>query len=192
MLIRQILYAAILCVIAPSVASAQVELPTGGRIEQVDFERHVMGLLSKTGCNAGSCHGSFQGKNGFRLSLRGYAPDQDYKWITREFDGRRLDPAKPEASLLLLKATAQAPHEGGRLFGVNSREYQLLAAWIKAGFPGPDKADAKVSKLELSPADAVLKPGADVQLVATATFSDGSRRDVTWLTKFESNDAAYP
>lgn len=155
------------------------------------FLNEVVPVLTKAGCNQGSCHGKGAGQNGFRLSLRGYAPDQDYKWITREFDGRRLDPAKPEASLLLLKATAQAPHEGGRLFGVNSREYQLLAAWIKAGFPGPDKNDAKVSKLELSPADAVLKPGESVQLVATATFSDGSKKDVTWLTKFESNDAAY-
>ena len=94
MLARRILYAAALCVIAPAVASAQVELPTGGRIEQVDFERHVMGLLSKTGCNAGSCHGSFQGKNGFRLSLFGYEPAMDFANLTRDNLGRRVNTLK--------------------------------------------------------------------------------------------------
>src|SRR5439155_19496265 len=129
--------------------------------------------------------------NGFRLWLRGYAPEQDHRWLTREFDGRRLDPTRPEESLLLKKATAQTPHEGGRLFAVGSREYNLLLAWLKAGCPGPDRNDPKVSKLELTPADKVLKPGEEVQLTAVATFSDGSKKDVTWLTRFESNDPAY-
>src|SRR5207248_290547 len=119
------------------------------------------------------------------------APDQDFRSITREFDGRRIHPSKPEDSLLLLKATAQAPHEGGRLFALGSPEFNLLLAWLKAGFPGPDKNDPKVSKLELAPNSKVLKIGEEVQLVATATFSDGTKKDVTWLTKFDSNDAAY-
>lgn len=180
----RIAYALAAVVAVPSLVHADDGKPPS-------FLNDVVPVLTKAGCNQGSCHGKGAGQNGFRLSLRGYAPDQDYKWITREFDGRRLDPAKPEASLLLLKATAQAPHEGGRMFGEKSREYELLAAWIKAGFPGPDKNDAKVSKLELTPSAVVLNPGEAVQLVATATFVDGSKRDVTWLTKFESNDAAY-
>ncbi|MBY0514592.1 MAG: DUF1549 domain-containing protein [Gemmataceae bacterium] len=155
------------------------------------FLNEVMPVLTRAGCNQGACHGKGAGQNGFRLSLRGYAPDQDYRWLTREFDGRRLDPTRPEDSLLLKKATAQAPHEGGRLFAVGSREYTLLLNWVRAGFPGPDKTDPKVSRLELAPADRVLKPGDEVQLVATATFSDGSKKDVTWLTRFESNDPAY-
>ena len=155
------------------------------------FLNEVVPVLTKAGCNQGACHGKGAGQNGFRLSLRGYAPDQDYRYLTREFDGRRLDPAHPESSLLLQKATAQTPHEGGRLFAVGSPEYDLLLAWVKAGFPGPNPADPKVSKLELGPAAAVLKPGETVPLAATATFADGSKKDVTWLTKFESNDAAY-
>ncbi len=155
------------------------------------FNTEIIPLLTKAGCNQGACHGKGTGQNGFRLSLRGYAPDQDYKWITREFDGRRLDPTNPESSLLLRKATGQTPHEGGRVFAPNSREYELLFAWIKAGFPGPAKDEPKVSKLELTPAAKVLKPGEEVQLVATATFADGTQRDVTWLTKFDSNDPAY-
>lgn len=155
------------------------------------FNTDVMPLLTKAGCNQGACHGKGAGQNGFRLSLRGFAPEQDHKWITREFEARRIDRTRPEDSLLIVKATGQVPHEGGRLFGTQSREYKLLLDWVKAGAPGPMKSEAKISKLELSPAARVLKPGEEVQLVATATFADGTTRDVTWLTKFESNDAAY-
>ncbi len=155
------------------------------------FLNEVMPLLTKTGCNQGACHGKGAGQNGFRLSLRGYAPDQDHRSLTREFDGRRLDPTRPEDSLILQKATAQVPHEGGRLFAVGSREYGLLLAWIKGGFPGPDKADPRVTRLDLTPAMQVLKPGESVPLVATATFGDGSKVDVTWLTRFDANDPAF-
>jgi hypothetical protein len=155
------------------------------------FLNEVVPLLTKAGCNQGSCHGKGVGQNGFRLSLRGYAPDQDYRSLTREFDGRRIHPGKPEESLILLKATAQTPHEGGRIFSLGSPEYNLLLAWIKAGFPGPNKNDPRVTRLELSPPSRVLHLGDEVQLTATATFSDGARKNVTWLTKFDSNDAAY-
>jgi hypothetical protein len=154
------------------------------------FDTDVVPLLTKAGCNQGACHGKGAGQNGFRLSLRGFAPDDDHKWITREFSSRRIDRTRPEDSLLLMKATGQVPHEGGRLFSAQSREYKLLLDWVKAGTPGPMKGAPRISKLELSPAARVLKPGEEVQLVATATFADGSTRDVTWLTKFESNDAA--
>jgi len=159
--------------------------------EKPSFLNEVVPLLTKAGCNQGSCHGKGVGQNGFRLSLRGYAPEQDYRSLTREFDGRRIHPSRPEESLVLLKATAQAPHEGGRLFAVGSPEYNLLLDWVKAGVAEPDKNDRKVNKLELTPNAKVLQPGTVVQLTATATFTDGSKRDVTWLTKFESNDAAY-
>ena len=41
------------------------------------FNTDVMPLLTKAGCNQGACHGKGNGQNGFRLSLRGFAPDQD-------------------------------------------------------------------------------------------------------------------
>ena len=150
-----------------------------GAADAPSFTTDVIPLLTKAGCNAGACHGKGSGQNGFRLSLRGFAPEQDYKWITREFSGRRIDRTKPEESLLLRKATGQTPHEGGRLFAPSSREYELLLSWLKAGYPGPAKDEPKVSKLELTPAAQVLKPGESVQLVATATFADGTQRDVT-------------
>src|SRR5437764_10538780 len=92
-------------------AAAAVPLPGGGTVEKVDFERHVMGLFGKAGCNNGSCHGSFQGKNGFRLSLFGFDPDKDYNALTREIQGRRIDLINPDNSLLLRKATGAIPHE---------------------------------------------------------------------------------
>ena len=155
------------------------------------FNSEIIPLFTKAGCNQGACHGKASGQNGFRLSLRGFAPEQDYKWITREFNGRRLDPTRPEESLLLRKATGQTPHEGGRVFAPGSREYELLLTWIKSGFPGPSPNEPKINKLDLTPTTKVLKSGEDVQLIATATFADGSQRDVTWLTKFDSNDPAY-
>src|SRR5687768_5986 len=85
--------------------SADVNLPNGKKVDQVDFERHVMGLFGRMGCNSGSCHGSFQGKGGFRLSLFGYEPEKDYLSITRDGLGRRVNPVEPDKSLLLLKAT---------------------------------------------------------------------------------------
>src|SRR4029079_4764533 len=103
------------------------------------FGTEIVPLLTKMGCNAGACHGKGAGQNGFKLSLRGYAPELDYKWLTREFDGRRIDPSDPAASLLLRKPPAETPHEGGRLFPVGSREYELLRAWIAVGARGPDK-----------------------------------------------------
>ncbi|OWK36512.1 DUF1549 domain-containing protein [Fimbriiglobus ruber] len=162
----------------------------GAEAAAPSFLNEVVPVLTKQGCSQGSCHGKGAGQNGFRLSLRGYAPDQDFRWLTREFDGRRLDAADPSRSLLLLKATGQVPHEGGRLFGTGDREFQTLLAWLSAGAPGPNAADAKITKLEVTPGDKVMAVGQTEQLTAWATFSDGSRRDVTWLTKFETNDAA--
>jgi hypothetical protein len=174
-----------------AVIAAGAPTPVGAAEPAPSFLNEIVPVLTRAGCNQGACHGKGAGQNGFRLSLRGYAPDQDHRWLTREFDGRRIDPTHPEASLILRKATGQTPHEGGRLFAVGSREYNLLLAWIKAGFPGPDKNDPKVSRLELTPAAQVLKPDDRVRLTATATFADGTKKDVTWLTKFDSNDAAF-
>ena len=178
-------FLAVLLGIALSASVVRADSPTPS------FTSEIVPLLTKSGCNQGTCHGKGTGQNGFRLSLRGFAPDKDYDWMTREFGGRRLDPNRPEESLLLRKASGQTPHEGGRLLAPGSREYALLRSWIAAGFPGPKPSDVKIGKLELTPAAAVLKPGEEVALTATATFTDGTKRNVTWLTRFDSNDPAY-
>ena len=153
------------------------------------YLNEVVPVLTKAGCNQGACHGKGLGQNGFKLSLRGYDPDTDYKALVREFGGRRIDTTEPEKSILITKPSGRSSHEGGKLFGVGSREYSTLLNWIRAGTPGPNTKDAKITKLEVTPADRVLKVGEELQLTATATYSDGRTADVTWLTKFDSNDA---
>ena len=68
--------------------------PPDGSIAEVDFERHVASLFGRLGCNAASCHGSFQGKGGFRLSLFGQSPEQDYTAV----DDGRIDRDSPDES----------------------------------------------------------------------------------------------
>lgn len=159
------------------------------RDDAPSFLNDVMPILTRQGCNQGACHGKGAGQNGFRLSLRGYAPEMDHRWLTREFVGRRINPAVPEDSLLLRKPTGQASHEGGRVFDPTSHEYKVLLNWIRSGAPGPVKDDAKLQSLQIEPLQRTMKIGEEVSLKAIGTFSDGSQRDVTWLTKFESNDA---
>src|SRR6478736_6161035 len=122
--------------LAASYVAAEVQLPGGKTIESVDFERHVMGILGRAGCAGGGCHGSFQGKGGLRLSLFGYEPEKDFVAITRDSSARRINPADPDNSLLLLKATGQVDHGGSVRFGKGTWQYNVLREWIRAGARG--------------------------------------------------------
>lgn len=156
---------------------------------EVTFERDVMAVLSKAGCNAGTCHGNMNGKGGFSLSLLGQYPEDDYEQIVRAADGRRVDPISPEESLILLKATAQVAHEGGKRFGSDDPEFALLADWVSRGLPGPDGEAPRVRRLEVTPADEVIfAPQDRVSLRVTARFTDGTARDVTRLAVYEPSD----
>jgi hypothetical protein len=167
-----------------------IQLPAGETLHQVDFERHVMGVFSRMGCNSGSCHGSFQGKGGFRLSLFGYDPAKDYLALTRELEGRRINSADPDNSLLLLKATGRVPHEGQTRFGRDSWAYRILRRWITDGAcwqPG----NGTIVKITLTPPEYVFaKPGQTGQLQVKATFADGTTEMVTSLCDFRTNDEA--
>src|SRR5437762_10982505 len=116
-------------------------LGSGARADKVTFRNDVMAVLSKAGCNQGTCHGNQNGKNGFKLSLRGEDPEFDFLALTRDTLGRRIDALRPAESLVLRKATASVPHDGGRRFAVDSPEYSLLLGWISAGLRA-DPADA--------------------------------------------------
>lgn len=152
------------------------------------FREDIIPLLTRAGCNQGGCHGKLAGQNGFKLSLRGFAPDEDFDHLTREGRGRRVNFAQPDASLLLTKALNTEAHEGGARFAPGSREHQLLRDWILAGAPGPLTNEARVASLRVSAAKPTLKPGESVPLTARATYTDGRERDVTWLAQFFSND----
>src|SRR3954462_9699377 len=124
--------------------------------EPVSFERDVMAVLSKAGCNLGACHGNFNGKGGFRLSLRGEDPAADYAALLRQVDQRRVNLLDPEASLILQKPTGQVVHQGGLRFNRDSIEYHILRDWIAAGAPGPSASSVQLVRLQATPQEPIL------------------------------------
>src|SRR5437867_2158297 len=123
---------------------------------KVSFCNDVMAVISKAGCNAGTCHGNKNGKGGFKLSLRGQDPEADYRTLTRDLFSLRVNPLEPEQSLVLLKPTTQVSHQGGLRFAKTSEEYRIVRAWLAAGMP-PDVATApKLQRLTVTPAETVL------------------------------------
>jgi hypothetical protein len=153
----------------------------------VSFVRDVMPILSKAGCNAGTCHGAQDGKNGFKLSLRGYDPRYDYDALVDELSGRRFDRSSPEQSLMLLKPTQGVPHVGGFLFDEQSRHYTILKQWITEG--AAFDTVTRVQRLEVAPLNPVLQREGDAySQTVTAYFDDGSSRDVTRDAVFSSSN----
>lgn len=158
-----------------------------GTQQDVDFERQIVGLLGKLGCNAGACHGSFQGKGGLFLSLFSYAPEKDYKSLVRDSFGRRVNLTRPEDSLIILKATGVVPHGGGQRVKPGSKEHEMLLGWIRQGAkwtPGT----GSITGMKLTPGAAKLLPGEKIDLKVEATYADGSTADVTYLTEFKIQD----
>jgi hypothetical protein len=214
---RFLIAVAVLGVLAPAPAPAAVPVPGREPIETVDFERHVMGLFSKAGCNNGSCHGSFQGKGGFRLSLFGYDPAKDFNTLTRDLMARRINAVEPDKSLLLLKAAGRVPHEGGVRMTPDSWQFAVLRSWVVSGAkwrpgsgavtglkieplaknltppaPLPD-AERGEEALVFSPPSPVGKRAgglgySDIRLRVTAQFADGSAEDVTAFCDFRVQD----
>ena len=168
--------------------STEVQVKRAAESLAPHFARDVVPLLTRLGCNSGACHGKQNGQRGFQLSVFGYDPRADYLALVQEGRGRRLFPAAPERSLLLLKAINQVPHGGGERLLVDSPEYRRLLRWIELGMPwGADDASS-VSAITVSPAQRVLVPGEQQQLMVTAEYADGRRRDVTHEAIFHSND----
>jgi hypothetical protein len=152
------------------------------------FRNDVQPVLTKMGCNSGPCHGAAAGKNGFKLTLRGYDPDTDYLTLTHQALARRTERMEPAKSLILLKPTLTIPHGGGKRFAVDSPEYEVISGWIAQGMPAPQDSDARVARIEVSPEEASLRPGAEQQLIVTAIFSDGRKEDVTRWAKYDSGN----
>jgi hypothetical protein len=152
------------------------------------FRNHVIPVLTRLGCNSGACHGALAGKGGQKLSLRGYAPLADYFVLTRQAGGRRVNRLEPAQSLMLRKPTMTVSHGGGLRLEVGSPEYQLLADWIASGCPGPRPDDPVIQRLEVFPAEAVLRPKDKLQVLVRACYSDGHSADVTRWAKFGSTE----
>ena len=179
----------LVCVLA--LVFAGVERTGAAEPTAPSFRRDVMPVFFRAGCNTGTCHGSARGKDGFMLSLFGYDPAGDYRRTVEEIPGRRVNTAVPAESLLLLKATAAVSHSGGKLFEKNSELYNTLLAWIEAGAPDDVGSVPEVTGIALSRATVTFdEPGRAETLTLTASYSDGSTRDVTNLGRFFSNNAS--
>jgi hypothetical protein len=177
-------YAVVLALCGPAAAGG--DEPAG----RVSFVNDVIPVLTKAGCNAGACHAKAGGgQNGFQLSLLGFEPLDDYTHLVKEARGRRLFPAVPQRSLVLMKASGEIPHGGGIRLAHDSNGYNLLRQWIEQGASW-DAGAPKLVSVEVQPKSGLVPRGATQQLRAEARYSDGSLRDVTELALYEANDEA--
>jgi WD40 repeat protein len=176
-----------------SLAGKSIEVPvtvSGAKSEtRADYVHDVTPVLSKLGCNAGTCHGSAQGKNGFKLSLRGYDPLFDVRALTDDHASRRVNLASPDDSLMLLKTTFAVPHVGGVLMQPGEPYYKIIRNWIADGAK-LDRTSAKVVKIALSPTNPIVqRVGSKQQLRVLATHAGGEVRDVTREAFVESGNS---
>ena len=130
--------------------SASVPVKIGNQAADVNlnFVQDVNPVITRLGCNMGTCHGAKDGKGGFKLSLRGYDPIYDVRGFSDDHSARRVNFASPDDSLMLLKATGAVPHEAGVVTEMDSRYYHTIRHWI-AGGAKLDTKVAKVASIEL-------------------------------------------
>jgi hypothetical protein len=172
--------------------TAAVEVTNSAIVPDLQFRSEVLAVLTKSGCNAGKCHGAASGKDGFRLSLFGYDPAGDHHRLTREFPGRRVNVNSPDSSLLLRKAVGNVNHTGGQCLEEDSEHFRVLRSWIAAGAPADPPEVAVPVGIHVYPAEAVFssQQATPQPLLVLASFSDGTDRDVTDLCVFLSNNDA--
>ncbi|MCX7397736.1 MAG: DUF1549 domain-containing protein [Planctomycetales bacterium] len=155
----------------------------------VNFENEIVPIFTKLGCNAGGCHGKADGQNGFKLSLLGFYPEEDYEYLVHEDRGRRVFPADPDYSLLLQKPANVLPHGGGQRMSPGSYEWELISRWIRQGMPYGAETDPVLERIEAVPAVREMNVRTRQQLSVIAHYNDGSIRDVTRLASYDAN---YP
>ena len=168
--------------------TASIAIAAFGAETRVTFLRDVAPILNKVGCTSGTCHGAAKGKNGFKLSLRGYDPQFDYEALLYDLSGRRFNRADPGHSLMLLKPTQEVAHGGGQRFPKDSDYYKIIYNWIAQGVPFGDPEKDSVADLQVEPKEVLMpRPGEAVTAKVIARFKDGQTRDVTREANIESN-----
>ncbi len=177
-------------VITVSGAERKIPVMVSGVVAEpaISFLDQVRPVINKAGCSMAACHAAQFGKGGFKLSVFGFDPAADHFAMTKDNQGRRLNPLTPEDSLLLRKPSMGIPHLGGRRLDLKSRDYELLVAWIKSGAAPGSPTERPISKLVVSPAQRVGEPGLKQQLRVEAVYVDGEVRDVTAWAKYDSMD----
>jgi len=154
----------------------------------VNFPNQIVPIFTKLGCNSGGCHGKASGQNGFRLSLLGFEPTEDFEHLVKEARGRRVFPASPDQSLLLAKPINRLPHGGGQLLEEDSHEYRLMRRWIAQGMPYGNADDPVVTRIEVVPHQRTMNRRGEQQITVLAHYSDGAVDDVTQMAQFDPND----
>ncbi len=169
---------------------AQLPVHVEGVAQQIpiNFKNQIVPIFTKLGCNSGGCHGKASGQNGFKLSLLGFYPEDDYEFLVKEGRGRRVFPAAPGQSLLLTKPTGQSPHGGGKRMEVGNYEYRMIHRWIEQGMPYGNPDDPYVVAIRCYPETRLMDRGSQQQITVTAVYSDGSTEDVTRMALYEPND----
>jgi hypothetical protein len=169
---------------------AELDVHVLGLTKQIpiNFSNQIVPIFTKLGCNSGGCHGKASGQNGFKLSLLGFYPNEDYEFLVKEARGRRLFPTSPSQSLLLRKVSGTAPHGGGKRMALDSYEYRMLYRWVEQGMPYGKADDPVVVGIKCLPETRIMDRGSDQQITIVATYSDGSIEDVTRMALYEAND----
>ncbi|MEX2285573.1 MAG: DUF1549 and DUF1553 domain-containing protein [Planctomycetaceae bacterium] len=188
------------CIVGKSDGDTIVEITAAGETIEVpisvrdsaaprrfDFENDIVPILSRFGCNASGCHGKAEGQNGFKLSVFGFDPAADDWALKGEGRGRRVFPASPDQSLLLLKASGGVPHGGGIRLSRDSAEYRTLRDWIAAGMPARYASAPRVASIRVEPHERQMAMSGGQQLRVIATDTSGNERDVTAHARFQSN-----
>ncbi|WP_442511253.1 DUF1553 domain-containing protein [Novipirellula sp. SH528] len=169
-------------------ATAIIKVSGMNEDQPVSFPGQIVPIFTKLGCNGGGCHGKAAGQNGFKLSLLGFEPREDYGHLVEESRGRRISTAFPDRSLLLMKSINASPHGGGQRLEADSHEYRLMRRWIAQGTKYGDGNEPKVTSIEVLPSHRRLLPRTSQQLSVVANYSDGSREDVTRAVVYATND----
>lgn len=165
-----------------------IRVESAGSPDKLSFARDILPILSRSGCNGGSCHAKPNGQNGFALSVFAYDPSSDYHEIVKDARGRRVFPSLPEESLLLQKATLAIPHKGGKRLEPGSLFHQKLIRWMREGLPFELPNEAPLARISLSPNEGRFRPLSQHRVRVAAHFEDGTTRDITSMAAYSVSD----
>jgi len=164
--------------------------PSTSKNPSLSYTKDILPILTKAGCNLGSCHAKSSGQAGFRLSIFAFDTRSDFMEFVNDSRGRRVFPALPEDSLILQKATVRVQHEGGQRFEPDSEWAKTIADWIRQGMPYETTNQPTLAEIAITPGEKTYRKGEEIALKVTAKYSDGSTRDVTALSDYISSEKA--